>query len=131
MRNFRLSIFVILSLVTSASPLLASDYTVDLGIDSQEGRDAATLVCEYNRICRANFDSLRLQISVEVFRGGRAYIHLLSDRVACCYFSGAASSLVLDPKVSFSRNLFYEGHKGRGDLFIQNKKKGVLYVRFL
>lgn len=130
MRSRQVFVFAILSALSSTSPLLANDYAVDFGIDTPEGKDAGTLACTYDRLCGVTLNSLRLRFSIQAFRGGKAHVFLYSDNVACCYFKNAASSLVLDPKLRSSRTLFYEGRPARGGLFIQNKQKGVLYLRF-
>lgn len=111
---------------------LAADYTADFGVDTDVGRDAGTLNCVFDEICTAKLELFGLRVSISVFRNEpeRASVSLYSDDLSCCYFDGAADRKIVDPRKPVSRLMLFKGARARGNLFIENKPVGTLYLRF-
>jgi len=112
--------------------VLAADYSVDFGVETDAGKDAGSLTCLFDEICDAKLESLGLIVSLIVFRSNpeRASVHLRGGDLSCCYFDGAADSIAIDPRKPLSRVPFFKGARARGALFIENERVGTLYLRF-
>src|SRR5882724_9273500 len=133
--RFRSPITAILALfgtLLSGCSVLAADFTVDFGAETDAGRDAGTLTCLFGQLCDAKMESIGLRVSIDVFRSDaeRAYVRLYGGDLSCCYFAYAADSITVDPRKPLSRVPFFKGARARGGLFIQNEPAGTLYLRF-
>jgi hypothetical protein len=112
--------------------VLAEDYSVDYGVESDAGRDAGTLMCTFDQICSAKMESLGLNVSFDSFRRepDQVIVSMYGNEVGCCFFAGAADSIKIDTRQALSRVPFYKGVKARGALLIENELVGTLYLRF-
>jgi hypothetical protein len=133
--NARSPITVILALLgafASGSPVLAADYSVDFGVETDVGKDAGSLTCLFEQVCSANMESLGLIVSFHVFRSDpeRVIVRLDGTERGCCYFPGAADSINIDTRKPLSRVSFYRGVRARGALLIENERVGTFYLRF-
>jgi hypothetical protein len=123
--KFRSPITAILALsgtLLSGSSVLAADFTVDFGAETDAGRDAGTLTCLFRETCGAQMESLGLRVSINMFRrdAERAYVHLHGGDLSCCYFAYAADEIIVDPRKPLSPVAFFKGARARGGLFVQN-----------
>jgi hypothetical protein len=132
LRNPITAILVLLGIFLSGTSVLAADYSVDFGAETDAGRDAGTLTCLFGQICRAKMESIGLRVSIDVFRSEpeRAIVHLYGGDPSCCYFAYAADNTIVDPRKSLSRVPFFKGAEAKGGLFIENEPAGTLYLRF-
>jgi hypothetical protein len=123
---------VLVGILLSANVVLAADFSVDFGADTEQGRDAGSLDCRFGQVCYAKMESLGLTFSVDIFRGDpvRARIRLYSSDPSCCHFADAAGSITVDPSKPLSRVPFFKGARARGGLFVQNERVGALYLKF-
>ena len=122
----------ILGTLLFGTPVSAADYGVDFGVDSEAGRDAGSITCLFDQICRGKMESLGLSIRVSVHRDDveLARIQLSGNDQGCCYFRGAADTLFVDRRKPLSRVPFFRGSRPRGGLFVENERAGILYLRF-
>jgi hypothetical protein len=133
--NARTPIIAILTLLGTllwGSSVLADDYSVDFGADTDGGRDAGTLNCRFGQRCYAKMESLKLTVSLDISHGdpARAHVGLSSDELGCCYFAYAKDRIEIDPRTTQSRMPIFKGVGARGSLFIENERAGTLYLRF-
>src|SRR5882724_9166136 len=131
-RSQIIAIVALLGTVLSSSSLLAADYSVDFGIETDAGKDAGSIVCVFEQICSAEIESLGWRVTFHAFQSepGRAIVRLYGGGLSCCYFAGAADSITIDPRKPLSRVSFFKGARARGGLFIENERVGTLYLRF-
>ena len=125
-------LMMLLGTLLSGSSVLAADYSVDFGAETNAGKDAGTLTCPFGQVCDAKMESIGLRVSIDVFRSDpeRAHVRLYGGDLSCCYFAYAADSITVDPRKPLSRVPFFKGARARGGLFIQNEPAGTLYLRF-
>jgi hypothetical protein len=131
-RSLIAAILAAIGILLSGSPVLADGFSVDFGAETDAGKDAGSVVCQFEETCVAKMESLGLRISINLFRSGRrrAYVHLQGRDLSCCYFEAASDSIIIDPRQALSRVPFFRGSGARGSLFIENKRAGTLYLRF-
>jgi hypothetical protein len=129
-RRYITAILGSLSILLSSSFALAADYSVEVGVDTEAGRDAGSLTCRFDEICSAKLVPLGLSVSVHIIRTERAIVRLDGGDLSCCYFDGATDSIAVDPRKPVSRVTFFKGGRARGALFIENERMGTLYLRF-
>jgi hypothetical protein len=124
--------FALLATLLSVNAVLAADYSVDFGAEADAGHDAGTLTCPFDEMCSGKLESLGLRVSLIVFRShpDAAHVHLYGSDISCCYFDGAADSVTVDPRQPQSRVPFFRGARAKGALFMENKRMGILYLRF-
>jgi hypothetical protein len=125
---------VCLSLVVgpmSLSAYAADSYSLDYGIDTEGGKEGGTIECGFNKMCEAKVDSLRMRLDVLIFgyERTRANIYIYGD-VDCCFFESAARTIAVNLHDEVHPMPFYKGHAARGDMFVQNKRVGTLYLKF-
>jgi hypothetical protein len=121
-----------LAMLALGSPAPGADYSIDVGIDSGIGRDAGTLACTIGETC--NIRLLQLQISVHVSAKdpGRAEVRMSGYEPDCCYFEGAARTVLLDLRGTSLQLPIFRRQRARRDLFIENEFSiGTLYLRAL
>ena len=124
-------ILALLCILLSGNSALAEDYSVDFGADTDRGRDAGTLHCRFGKVCDSKMQSLGLGVSVLISHGDpAAQVRLNGDDVGCCYFAYARDAIVIDTRTPLSRVPIFKGMRGKGGLFIQNERTGILYLRF-
>jgi hypothetical protein len=121
-----------LAMLLHATSASAADYSVDFGVDSEAGRDAGLLTCMFEQTCHAKMESLGLTLSVRVPGGGAALarVRLSGSDQGCCYFRGVVDTTFVDRHLPLSRVPFFRGSPPRGGLFFENKRAGILYLRF-
>ena len=126
------AILALLGTLLSGGSVLAADYSVDFGVETDAGKDAGSLMCVFDQTCSAKMEALGLRISIDVFGSNpqRAHVNLYGGDLSCCYFDGAADSIVIDPRKPLSRVPFFKGARARGGLYIENERVGTLYLRF-
>jgi hypothetical protein len=131
-RSLITAILALLCVLASGSSAPAANYSVDFGAETGAGKDAGSLVCLVGRTCTAEMESLGLRITFLVFRSEpeRVTVHLYGRDLSCCYFTGAADSIDIDPRKPLSGMSFYRGGRATGGLFIENERVGTLYIRF-
>lgn len=131
-RGLITAILALLGAFLSGGSVLAADYSVDFGVETDAGRDAGTLTCLFGQICAAKVELLGLRVSVMVFRSEpeRASVSLYGSDLSCCYFDGAADEKIIDPRKPLSRVAFFKGARARGGLYIENERVGTLYLKF-
>lgn len=137
MRSFaRNSMTAILALcvvgtLLSNSPAVADGYSLDFGAETDRGRDAGTISCRFDEVCKGKLESLGLTVRVEVSRDKSLFarVRLDGDNLDCCYFAGPVSSIVVGAEKP-SHVPLYKGMGPRGALFIENQRVGALYLRF-
>jgi hypothetical protein len=123
--------FLSVAYAISISSVFATEYTVDVGVDTRGGRDAQTLECMPGNTCSAKLEPFKLKIDVHVSRrnSSRVLVSMRSDQPGCCYFDDAVRSIWIDLEKNLSLPI-YEGQQARGGLFIENERVGFLYFRF-
>lgn len=131
-RNPIASCLALVGTLLSANVVLAADFSVDFGADTEQGRDAGSLDCRFGQVCHARMEALGLTFSVDIFRGDpvRAHVRLYGSDPGCCYFADATDSIAVDPFKPPSRVPFFKGARARGGLFVQNERVGALYLKF-
>jgi hypothetical protein len=131
-RSLFTAVLAVIGLVLLGSYGFAADYIVEVGADTDAGKDASSLTCVFDETCSAKIESLGLRVRTFVFRDEpeRAYVELYGSDLSCCYFDFAASKKIIDPRTSLSRLPLFKGVGARGGLFIQNERAGTLYLRF-
>src|SRR5690348_2237887 len=99
------AILCFLAVLASGNSVLAADYSVDFGVDSEAGRDAGSFTCQFDQVCHAKMKSLGLSISVSVRRDDAelARVQLSGNDLSCCYFRGAADKVFVDRRKLLSR----------------------------
>lgn len=122
-----------LAILGCGSPVFAADYSLEIGVDTTAGRDAGTLECTFDKICRERLGPLKLSVQVDMSRWdkNRATVRMDSDEPGCCYFESAAPTVVIDLGDKLSPLPIFRGERARGALFIQNERVGTLHLRFL
>jgi hypothetical protein len=130
-RNPTAALLALFGILLSANVVLAADFSVDFGADTDQGRDAGSLDCRFGQVCSARMESLGLTFSVDIFHGDpvRAHVHLYGRDPSCCYFADAAGSITIDPSKP-PPVPFFKGARARGGLFVQNERVGALYLKF-
>ena len=124
-------ILALLGILFSGSSALAEDYSVDFGADTDRGRDAGTLHCQFGQACEGKMESLELGVSLLISRRDlTAQVPLNSAGVGCCFFAYAKDSIVIDTRTPLSRVPIFQGMRSRGGLFIENERAGTLYLKF-
>lgn len=126
-------VLFLLAVLSSGNTVSAADYSVELGVDSRAGKDAATLECAIDQECSTRLEPLGLRIKVHVSKRDpdRAMVRLFGYEPGCCYFNGAASSALVEMRDPMSRLPIFLRDRARGDLFIENERPvGTLYLRF-
>jgi hypothetical protein len=131
-RNPIAALLALISILLSASATLAEDYSVDFGADTDRGRDAGTLHCQFGKACDGKMESLGVTVRLQMDRGSFAFadVRLEAGELGCCYFANTTSSIVIDPRKTLSRVPLFRGRGPRGALFIENEPAGNLYLRF-
>lgn len=126
-----LAIALLLSGIVSG-PSFATDYSVDVGVETKAGKDAGSLACLYDETCHVNMPSLGLKIALLAYRiqPNRVTVYVNRDDLSCCYFESAADTLDVDRRNAMFRVPFFSGTRARGSMFIQNERVGTLYLRF-
>jgi len=129
--SLRLTVGVALSAFLSANVALAQNYSVEFGADTERGKDASTLDCQFGQACRAKMESLGLSVSVKVSREPVfADVSMEGSDLDCCYFENGKSQMGIDARRPLSRVPIFKGRGPKGGLFIQNERVGYLYLRF-
>jgi hypothetical protein len=126
------AISVVLASLCSLSSALASDYRIEVGAETDAGKDVGAQSCTLAEVCTARLEALKLNVRVYVSRRrpAEARVFLDGDKIGCCYFTGAADSTVVAvPDEGVARLPFFKGVRARGGLFIQNELVGTLYLR--
>ncbi|MCP4618672.1 MAG: hypothetical protein GY844_19835 [Bradyrhizobium sp.] len=120
-----------IAMLTSGSSVFAGDYSVEIGVDGRAGKDAGTVECVLDDICTMRLDPFGLKVTVYVPSRERhtASVSMYGDEADCCYFDGAARSIVIVPGGKLSRLPIYLGRQAKGAFFIQNEHVGILYLR--
>lgn len=109
----------------------AEDYSVDFGADTDRGRDAGTLHCQFGKTCGGKMESLGLEVSVLIHRRDRAaQVRMSSIHAGCCYFAYAKNTIVVDTRAPLSLVPIFKGTPSKGGLFIENERVGGLYLKF-
>ena len=131
-RNLTAACLGLVGILLSTNVVLAADFSVDFGADTEQGRDAGSLDCRFGQVCSARMESLGLTFSVDIFKGDslRAHVRLYGHDPGCCYFADAAGSITIDPSKPPSPVPFFKGARARGGLFVQNERVGALYLKF-
>lgn len=130
-RNPIVATLALLGALLSGSSALAEDYSVDFGADTDRGRDADTLHCQFGIACDGKMDALGLGVSLLISRrDDTAQVRLNGADVGCCYFAYAKDSIVIDTRTPLSWVPIFKGMKSRGGLFIENEPAGSLYFKF-
>ena len=121
-----------IAMSTSGSSVFAGDYSVELGVDSRAGKDAGTVECVLDDICTMRLEPFGLRVTVYVSSRERdlASVSMYGNEADCCYFDGAAASIVITPGDKLSRLPIFFGRQAKGAFFIQNERVGILYLRF-
>jgi hypothetical protein len=127
------TIFFVLAVLASNSSARGADYSVDIGVDTTAGRDAATLECRFDEACRQKLEPFKLRVEVRVSSRYRDRVNIWmdSEEAGCCYFETAAPKIVIDLRDKLSPLPIFRGARARGALFIQNERVGTLHLRFL
>jgi hypothetical protein len=130
-RNPIAVLLAFISILLSASATLAEDYSVDFGADTDRGRDAGTLHCQFGKSCEGKMDSLGLGVGLLIsHRDDTAQVRLNGADVGCCYFAYAKDSIVIDARTPLSWVPIFKGMRSKGGLFIENERAGTLYLKF-
>jgi hypothetical protein len=111
-------------------PAEAADYTVAYAFDGVETTETGKAECEYRSYCEVNFE----KAGVSLLLGFRDPRHTSIGitvyglrRANCCFFFDGVSSVSRDlGRTSLIRLHVYEGHRRRGNEYIQNAPIGVL-----
>ena len=130
-RNPIAVLLALISILLSASATLAEDYSVDFGADTDRGRDAGTLHCQFGKSCEGKMESLGLGVGLLIsHRDDTAQVRLNGADVGCCYFAYAKDSIVIDARTPLSWVPIFKGMRSKGGLFIENERAGTLYLKF-
>jgi len=123
------SVFLTLALLFNL-PATAGDYTVTYAFDGVETTETGKAECEYRSHCRIDFENAGMSLSLGFRDSRRASIDIAVyglRRANCCFFFDGVSSVSRDLSgMSLIRLHVYEGHRRRGNEFIQNAPIGVL-----
>lgn len=127
-----ITILAVFGIALSVGPAFAADYSVEVGVETEAGKDANSVTCSFDDVCSAKIESLGFTVSIFVFRREpeRASVELYGSDPSCCYFEFAADDKIIDPRKPLSRVPFFKGARARGGLFIQNERAGTLHLRF-
>lgn len=130
-RNPIAALLALISILLSASATLAEDYSVDFGADTDRGRDAGTLHCQFGKSCEGKMESLGLGVSLLISRSDptSARVSLSGDDTTCCYFAYARDAITIYARTPLSRLPIFKGAGAKGGLFVQNEPAGTLYLR--
>jgi hypothetical protein len=121
----------LIGILLSGGSALAEDFSVDFGADTDRGRDAGTLHCQFGKACEGKMESLGLGVSLLISRRDHtAQVRLNGAAVGCCYFAYAKDSIVIDTRTPLSWVPIFKGMPSQGGLFIENERAGALYFKF-
>jgi len=126
------AVSAVLASACSNTPASAADYRIEVGVETDAGKDAGAQSCTLAEVCTARLEALKLNVRVYVSRrkSAEARVFLDGDKIGCCYFTGATdSTVVAAPDAGVARLPFFKGIRARGGLFIQNEPVGTLYLR--
>jgi hypothetical protein len=126
-RILLLAVLALIGALLPAHSAFAEGYSVDFGADTDLGRDAGTIECQFDDSCVGKLESLGLTIRLQL-RGGRfgfADVALEAGNLGCCYFANTTRSIGIDPRGPLSRLPLFKGRGPRGGLFIQNEPTGT------
>lgn len=133
--SIRIQFIIVLTVV---GPLLsggvaqAADYSVEIGADSQMGKDASSLICRYGSFCDGELKALGLHVAVHLRHPpfGAASVRLSGRDLSCCYFEYGRDEISIDPREPLYRLPIFKGKKARGGMVVQNERVGDFYLRF-
>src|SRR5215472_5451690 len=126
------AVCAVLASLCSNNRALASDYRIEVGVETGAGNDVGAQNCTLAEVCTVRFKALKLNVRVYVSRRGsaEATVYVDGDEIGCCYFTGAVdSTVVVAPDTGVAQLPFFKGARARGGLFIQNEPVGTLYLR--
>ena len=114
-------------------PAAAGDYTITYAFDGPEAIETGKAECECRSYCEIKFENAGVSLSLG-FRDARHTSLGISAyaprRANCCFFSDGVDSVSRDIRVSsLIRLRVYEGHRRRGNEFIQNLPIGLVYLK--
>lgn len=129
--SLRLAAGVALFVYLSADVALAQNYSVDVGADTERGKDAGILDCRFGQACQAKMESLGFTVRVKISREPAfADVSMEGDDLGCCYFANGKSKMEIDARKPLSQVPIFKGSGPKGGLFIHNERVGYLYLRF-
>jgi hypothetical protein len=120
-------IFWLLCVPTARAGDYAVAYALDVG-----GRQETGIVEECRSQASCSFKFRTQAISIELSSIGRddkVSITIFSSQPGCCFFYGGSRSISRDIG-SLVGLYLYEGHKRKGNEFVENLHFGTLFLRF-
>lgn len=130
----RVGCFVLLTLSLLFSlPAAAGDYSITYAFDGPEGTETGSTECEFQSYCKIKFENAGVSLWLEFQDIHHTRLHIAAHalrRANCCFFSDGVDSVDRDIRMSSLIRLHvFEGHRRRGNEFIQNAPIGVLYLK--
>ena len=144
-------LFIVVTVIAAAKSYVASagDYTVSYAFDGTTVQDVAAAVtsplneqgtrqdCRYDTFCTIRLEKSDLEIRLDVSQasrhGRRIFVSANGGRaqgLACCYFSDGERTFSRELREPFVKLHVYDGHRRKGNEFVQNFHLGVLYLQF-
>jgi len=126
------AVLAILATLVLSGSAHAADYEVEYGAQTDSGKNAGVVRCDFYKVCGASLAALGLKAHIYLSRHqpGRAKVSLYGDDPSCCYFAAARDEVTVDSIEPVSRVPFFKGAGARGSLFIENERAGTLFLRF-
>jgi hypothetical protein len=117
-------------LLCDGSKAAAADYIVSYALDVDGKTDAGKAdTCEYVRPCEIESAGMRIILNF-TYPDHRSVYANVYGRTGCCYFADGVDSISLDPRESLHHLVIFEGKARRRNEFVENRKVGILYLRF-
>lgn len=141
-------VIIVIALVQSYDAV-AGDYTVSYAFDGTTAQDVAAAVtsslneqgtrqdCTYGTFCTIRLSKSDLEIRLDLSQlerdKKRIFVSANGGRtqgLACCYFSDGESTVSRELREPLVKLHIYDGHRRKGNEFVQNLHLGVLYLQF-
>lgn len=125
-------VLAVVSTLVSSGVAQTADYTVEIGADTQSGKDASLSICQFDQTCHGELKELGLQVDIDLRRAMSriARLRLHSRSLGCCYFEYGRDETAIDLREALHQLPISKGAGERGGMVIENEYVGALYLKF-
>lgn len=131
-RNRFAIVLVVVGALLSGGVAHAADYVVQIGADTESGKDASSWICWFDHTCRGELKELGLQVDINVRRAllRIARLRLHGRSPGCCTFEHGRAETAIDLHDTFHHEPIFKGEKAGDGMIVENARVGSLYLRF-
>jgi hypothetical protein len=131
-RTQRSIVLAVVGTVLTCGVARAADYVVEIGADTQSGKDASSLICWFDHPCHGELKELGLQVDIDLRRtmSRIARLRLHSRSPDCGYFEYGRDKTAIDLRVALHPEPIFRGEEARDGMIVENERAASLCLKF-